>query len=149
MHLINKYFRAETFNEFKQVIIDIILKLQDYEKNKKEQDSLCVRVKKYIERNYREQDINVNKLGMEFDLSPSYLSHLFREQLGVSPLDYLYKIRMNEVKKFLRETSDSVSDIAIRTGFLSNSALNKIYKKNEGIPPGAYRELVKKGQREI
>lgn len=146
---ITDLLRAETFDDFKQVVIEIILKLKDYEGNRKEQDSLCIRVKKYIEKNYREQDINVNKLGMEFDLSPSYLSHLFREQLGISPLDYLYKIRMDEVKKLLRETPDSVCDIAIKTGFLSSSALIKVFKKNAGITPGAYRDLVEKGQKGI
>lgn len=134
--------RAETLEEFKQAVISILLKLKEYEENRKEQDNVCIRVKRYIDLNYREQDINVNRLGMELDVSPSYLSHLFKEQFGIGLLDYLYKVRIEEAKRLLRETADSVGDIAAKTGFLSSSALIKVFKKNEGITPGAYRELV-------
>jgi YesN/AraC family two-component response regulator len=58
-------------------------------------------------------------------------------------VDYLYKIRIEEAKQLLKETPYTIESIATKVGFLNSNAFIKAFKNNEGITPGAYRNLVK------
>ena len=78
----------------------------------------------------------------KLNISPSYLSKMFKNEKNVSLLDYLYKVRLSYAKKYLRETDLTVEEIALKTGFISNSALIKAFKKYEGVTPGSYRRLI-------
>lgn len=141
----SKLLKAETFEEFRQSLAVSMIKIREHEMGRSQRSDVCARAETYIRENYRDTELNVNKLGAELDLSPAYLSRLFREKNGMGPLDYLYQIRIEKAREELKETGKSVSEIALETGFLSSSALIKVFKKQEGITPGAYRELAGKG----
>ena len=71
--------------------------------------------------------------------NPSYLSTLFKKKEGISPLDYLNTIRINQAKLFLAGSDFSISDIAMMVGFNSVSYFNHMYKAEVGLTPGEYR----------
>ena len=74
-------------------------------------------------------------------ITASYLSRMFRERYGVSILNYISETRIKSAKKALCETKKSIYEIAEENGFLSSNVFIKAFKKQEGITPGAYREL--------
>lgn len=67
-----------------------------------------------------------------------HLRRIFKQHLGVSPLEYLTSLRMNHAKKLLLENGDlnyTVADIATMSGFSDVSYFSRLFKKNYGQSP--------------
>lgn len=73
-------------------------------------------------------------------ISPYYLSHLFREELNITFLEYLTMVRMEEAKKLLKDTSLSIVAIASQVGYEDASYFSKVFKRYVGISPAQYRK---------
>jgi AraC-like DNA-binding protein len=71
---------------------------------------------RYIQENYGNPDLNISQTGLHFNLTPSYLSSLFKKESGVSLLGYINSIRIAKAKELLIR-GDSVVNIAEQTGF--------------------------------
>jgi AraC family transcriptional regulator of arabinose operon len=82
---------------------------------------------------------SLRSLSAAFDLSPSRFGHLFRAQLGVSPVRALRLMRLRQVALQLRYTSESVEWIAEETGFASPSHLSREFRRHFGMSPRTYR----------
>lgn len=132
-----------SFEESKAFLIQTLDRLRRFYQDSQSTWTICDQAAQYLTENFADPNINNNMLGDLFKISPSYLSRLFKEQKGVSLSDFLNQKRLAQVKLLLETTSLSMDDIATRSGYLSSSTLIKIFKKNEGITPGAYRSLVK------
>ena len=101
---------------------------------------LCLEIKEYIDANYTDPDLNISQAALHFDLSPSYLSGIFKKETGVSLLTYISKVRTDAAKKLL-ESEKTIAEVAEGSGFRDSAALIRIFKKNEGITPGQFREI--------
>jgi iron complex transport system substrate-binding protein len=86
-------------------------------------------------------DLNRAALARMTGFNASYFSSLFRKETGWSFGDYLNRLRLDEAKRLLFTTSDSLQDIAMRTGFSDSSYLSKTFKKHVHITPSAFRQL--------
>ena len=64
-------------------------------------------VKKYVEEHFGEP-LTLEELSQVVDLSPTYLSTIFKKDTGMTFLEYLSKVRMDMAKKLLKETNDTV-----------------------------------------
>lgn len=71
-------------------------------------------------------------------LSLSRFSHLFKSTIGITPLEYLTKIRITKAKDYLLATNLSVSEIAEALGFSNQNYFCRIFKKNTGLSPTQY-----------
>jgi AraC family transcriptional regulator of arabinose operon len=74
------------------------------------------------------------------DLSESRLSHLFKEQMGCSPLQFVELQRVNRAKQLLAVTSKSVKQIAFELGYASPFYFSLRFKRATGESPSAYRQ---------
>lgn len=86
-------------------------------------------------------DLNRSELARMTGFNASYFSSLFRKETGWSFGDYLNRLRLDEAKRLLFTTSDSLQDIAMRTGFSDSSYLSKTFKRHVHITPSAFRQL--------
>lgn len=132
---------AETYDDFKQQVYSIITQIKASYQETRGQYTICDKTEDFIKQNYFDQSLNNNIIGQYMNISPSYLSKLFRAQKGVSLIDFLTEVRINNSKELLVKTSFSVSEIALKTGFSSSTIFIKTFKRNEGITPGEYRNL--------
>lgn len=98
------------------------------------------KVIQYMTDNFH-QRMTLKELASLVNISPSYLSSIFREITGDSPVNYLLKIRMLRAKNFLLE-GISVSDTALRSGFSDVHYFSKYFKKHEGLYPTQYRKAM-------
>ncbi|MCT2581562.1 substrate-binding domain-containing protein [Actinophytocola gossypii] len=73
-------------------------------------------------------------------MSEDYLSRTFHRELGVSPWEYLNRLRVERAKERLRETDDSVQVVARRVGFHDRAYFSRMFRKLTGMPPQAYRD---------
>jgi AraC family transcriptional regulator len=65
---------------------------------------------------------------------------LFKQITGVTPHVYLANVRLEHARRLLSETSLSISQIAIRVGYHSQSHFTKIFKSVTGVTPRVYRD---------
>lgn len=72
-------------------------------------------------------------------LSPRRLETLFRETLGLTPAAYAQSLRLQAARRLITDTRHSLTDIALRTGFSSQSALSRAFRQHFGTPPSALR----------
>ncbi len=93
----------------------------------------------YIHNNF-ERDISLNDIARFVFLSPSYFTRAFKEEMSLSPINYLLKIRVQRAKELLSETDMKISDIALNVGFSNQQRFNEIFKKNARITPLQYRK---------
>ena len=98
---------------------------------------------KFIHHNF-ERDISLKDISNFVFLSSSYFTRAFREEMGIAPISYLLKVRIERAKEMLAETDDKVSDIALGVGFSNQQRFNVIFKKLAGMTPLQYRKQVNK-----
>lgn len=138
---INTLISCETLSDFKNELAKIINNVCDYIRLNEVQNLPGTEIMKFIDENFSDSSICVSMLGDQFNISPSYLSKLFKDQTGTSVLDYLCKTRIQNSKLLLKESDLGISTIANKVGFLSSSVFIRSFKKYEGITPGAFREI--------
>lgn len=78
---------------------------------------------------------SLEELSERFFISKNHLSILFKQQFGMTPAQYLKKLRIDEARSLLRESDRSVSEIASLTGFINASYFARIYKQCTGHTP--------------
>jgi AraC-like DNA-binding protein len=77
-------------------------------------------------------------LAHHFGVSARYLSRCFRQEMGITPLEYLNRYRMRKAKELLK-SGQNVTETALAVGFSSVSYFNRLFKKEVGISPSVYR----------
>ncbi len=98
-------------------------------------------VTEYIKANYADPNLSTSAIGEKFNLTRAYLSTLFKSQTDQTMTDYISRVRLDKAKELLRETNQSIKDVAERAGFSNSSVFIRTFKKYEGITPGEYREI--------
>lgn len=99
-----------------------------------------VNIKNYIDSHFTE-DISLDKLADIFDLSPTYLSQLFKTEEGISYIEYLTQKRMNHARTLLKNLEHSIADICHMVGYMDQKHFAKTFKKHTNLSPSAYRKM--------
>jgi YesN/AraC family two-component response regulator len=104
------------------------------------QTSLVVKqVVVYLQQNYN-RAITRHELADAVGVSQDYLSHIFHQELNLSPWDYLTRLRIKKATELLFSASSSIAAIACQVGFEDVSYFNRVFRKQTGCTPSAYRE---------
>lgn len=102
----------------------------------------CATVRRYIDLNFKEP-LSLEQLADVAHMNKYYLSHAFKREYGVSPINYLISRRIDESKFLLAETDLSMSQIAQILGFSSLSYFSQAFRKANGTSPMEYRQNFK------
>jgi two-component system response regulator YesN len=94
---------------------------------------------KYMNKHFKEK-LTLGDSATHFHVNQSYLSALFKQEMGKSFTEYLTLLRLREAKKLLRETELNLTDIAYQCGFSDQSYFSKVFRKTEGLSPKEYRK---------
>lgn len=107
--------------------------------NQKEKDKtiLANSIKHYLETHHSE-DISLESLSSSMYISPTYMSKLFKQETGESPINYLIKVRMEKAKELLKQNQYSIKEIANLVGYQDAYHFSKLFKKSTGISPSEY-----------
>lgn len=109
------------------------------EKPLEEPHILGRRIKEYIDKHYMEP-ITLQSMGEALHISPYYLSHVFKQMSGYSPVQYLLRRRIGEAQTLLITTDLSITRIAEMVGYDTQSYFNLQFTKNVGMPPNKFRQ---------
>lgn len=84
------------------------------------------------------EELNLEGLSRRVHLSPSRFSHLFRQEVGVAPLQYIVRQRIRRAQTLLSRTTMSVGEVAAEVG-MEPFHFSARFKAETGIGPRAYR----------
>lgn len=94
----------------------------------------------YIDNNYTEQ-ISVKDICARFGYNETYLCRRFKAMTGITVVHYIQILRMEKAQKFLKESDESIGNIAWRCGFTDVSYFSNCFKKHFGITPTDFRKI--------
>ena len=94
--------------------------------------SVCLR---YIEERYSDATLDIAEVCSVGFISKSSLQRAFAERLGMSPKQYVIKLRMNKALKLLIENKLSIKEIALACGFPDEKYFSRAFKERFGHPP--------------
>lgn len=89
-----------------------------------------------------DQPITIQGLAGQCFMSPNYLSKSFHSQIGMSPRQYLTRLRVSMGKKLLCSSQMSIQEIAMRTGFGDVNYFIQHFKACYGKTPKQYRKTM-------
>ena len=98
----------------------------------------CAAVRRYIDLHFKEA-LTLEQLAQEGHMNKYYLSHAFKREYGISPVNYMISRRIEESKYLLAETDLSMSQIAQLLGFSSLSYFSQVFHRTQGMSPKEYR----------
>ncbi len=126
------------FEEIVDLLCGEIVKKQNVNESNKQ---LSKKIMEYIMENYQNPDLNISLTGLHFDITPAYISTLFKKQTGDSLLEYINAVRIKEAQKLL-EQGCSVVETSQKVGFRNSGAFIRVFKKQTGITPGQMRKAL-------
>ncbi len=93
----------------------------------------------YIENHYTEEELSLNVLAAQVNISPNHLSAVFRQQTGQPFIKYLTDFRMNAARDLLATTSKKSNEIGLMVGYKDPHYFSYLFKKTQGMTPTQYR----------
>jgi AraC-like DNA-binding protein len=96
--------------------------------------SLALRIQQYIVRHFREP-LRLEELARHVDRSPTYISAVFKEVTGRTPVEYMHEVRVAAARELLLTTNMTIGEISESLGYCDQTYFNYMYKKVVGHPP--------------
>jgi AraC family transcriptional regulator len=89
------------------------------------------------------EDISLDELAAEAQLSPFHFARMFKQSVGVPPRVYLTRLRVEKACELLKHTDLPVTEIALEVGYSSNQVLARVFRKHMRLSPSDYRRSVR------
>jgi len=96
----------------------------------------------YINSHFAEGAVSVDGLAKLCGMSDTYFRRRFVEEYGITPQQYISRLRLTAARELLQSGYYSVSEIASRCGFNSINYFSMFIKKETGLSPSAYRKTL-------
>jgi signal transduction histidine kinase/DNA-binding LacI/PurR family transcriptional regulator/AraC-like DNA-binding protein len=97
----------------------------------------------FIQQNYG-RSFSLEELSETIGVSKSYLSRIFKMDMGISLWDYLNRFRNQKAKELLLLTDESITEIAAEVGYEDAGYFSRVFREISGCSPRAYRNQAKK-----
>lgn len=105
--------------------------------------ALAHRARRYLDAHHREP-LTLRTVAEAMHASEYYLAHVFKEEIGMPPMQYVMKRRIGEAQSLLMDTMMPIAEIADLLGYSSPCHFNTMFGKYVGLPPGRYRQSFRK-----
>ncbi len=130
---------AELKQRFQELLDEICEKILGMKKEAAGDKTFSRKVEAYIQENYRDPDLNIAITSQHFDITPAYLSSIYKKQTGGSLLDYINTMRIERAQELL-EQGYSVVEVAPMAGFRESGSFIRAFKKKTGVTPGQFKK---------
>ncbi|MGN0485560.1 MAG: response regulator [Lachnospiraceae bacterium] len=98
-------------------------------------------VKDYIHQNYQ-NGISMEELSGNLRLSVNYIRKIFKEEMGMTLLDYVTEYRFSQACQLLKNRRLRIEEVSRMVGYENTSYFNSVFKRRYGMTPGEYRNTI-------
>ncbi len=105
-----------------------------------------LQAKSYIREHYMEA-LTLTQVAKSVAVNPTYLSARFVKHCGVNFLEYLTGYRVDKAKHLLEHTNLQIQEVAYQVGYADLAYFSRIFRRETGQTPGAYRSQSRRGDR--
>ena len=103
-------------------------------------DATTARILKYVTEHIDTPDLKIDNIADAMGMSRSVLYLKIKQQLGMTPIDFVRHVRIMRACELLKDTDESLSSVAFAVGFSDAKYFSKVFKRETGIVPTEYRE---------
>ena len=104
-----------------------------------DKEPVAVRAKRIIDENFADPMMGLYLFSEQLNVSNSYLSTTFKATYGVSIIQYINRLRVDQAKSLILNTDMNIKDIAQTVGFSSDINFIRVFKKLENRTPTTLR----------
>lgn len=128
-------------SEIEKIIFDICELIQ--ESYHPTNDQLIQNIMIYITENISEHSLSLTSIAETFNMTPQYISTLFKTHTDENIKDFVSKARVEKAKELLANEQLTLTDIANQLGYANDMGIIRLFKRYEGVTPGVYRKQLK------
>lgn len=148
IYLVEKYYDRPTAIHCAKIFqIDLDRNLQSefaiFNGHKKHDDSTIQEAQKYLEENYQRK-ISIEALSKELNIERRTFDRRFIKATGITPLDYLQRVKIEAAKKTLENTRKTVNEVMYDVGYSDTKAFRTVFSRITGISPNDYKSKYNK-----
>lgn len=99
-----------------------------------------LQAKKFIDTNHGRPELTLLDVANSIPVSPSYLSRLLKQELGVSFIEYLTQVRIRMATQLMNDPALKIYEVAERVGYSSQHYFSTAFKKMLDMSPAEYRK---------
>ncbi len=136
----NEGSHEEYFDRLKAGCMALCTRCNEEKQDRK--NRLAEKIKAYVDEHYQDSSLSLTQLGIEFNISDSYVSLIFKEHIGIHFSTYVEEIRLSHAAMLLESSSMTVREIAEQTGYTNEQSFRRAFKKVRGLSPKEAREAV-------
>lgn len=140
--LYHRIFGAETLAEMNSLLSELVREAAEFVHNNRsgKKNRIIDEVKEYLAREIPNPELGLASASRHFNLNPSYLSRIFKQETGSTFTDYLLKIRMESAVKLLNETDWKAYQIAEKVGIKDPYYFSHCFKRVVGVTIQEYKK---------
>ncbi len=149
MYLVEKFYGRETaIHCAKYFQIDLDRNAQAefsiFNGHKKHTDDVVLNAQIFIEENYQDK-ISIKKLSAQLGVSRRNFDRRFIKATGLTPLDYLQRVKIEVAKKSFENSRKSVNEAMYEVGYNDTKAFREVFGRVTGMSPTDYKSKYNKG----
>lgn len=133
---------ASSVDSAKEYIQKLLNTILEYRNKLSDQKYIEIidKAKEYIQNNYQNEDMSLQSVALEVNVSSNHFSAIFRKETGETFIDYLTEVRMEKARTLLVCTAMKTSEIGFQVGYRDPHYFSYIFKKTQGMSPKEYRK---------
>ncbi|MGG1679799.1 response regulator [Neobacillus sp. NRS-1170] len=97
--------------------------------------SLSLQAISFMESHYQDGEVGLHSIAEHLHTNPSYLSRIFKKETGITVIEYLTKIRMDNARKLLMNGCKNIQFVSEMTGYNDPHYFSRCFKKYFKVPP--------------
>lgn len=101
---------------------------------------LSEKIKGYVRENYTDCNLSLSSIAQHFGLSARYLSKIFKDRTGISLIDYINQVRVEQAEILLTTTYKTVDEIAGEVGYTNSRSFRRNFQKMTGKNAASYKK---------
>ena len=148
----NDYFeilgRVQKMENVRPYLTEVALKMNaGMEEERSNTTKNVIReAKQYIQDNFQDPDLSVEKICRHLHMSPAYFSTMFKKETGQAYIAYLTDVRLGRAVELLMATDDKTYIIAEKVGYPEQNYFSYVFKKKFGVSLTRYRTAHRSGE---
>ena len=137
---------SEFFSEIEKcLLLRLLLKIASLNPHEKVEGGHPMKHRKEIQKSleylneHYQEPIKIITLSESCHMSETHFRRLFHETIHMTPVDYINFVRIQKACEYLKSSNDSIENVAIKVGFLSQSTFNRNFNRFVGVSPHKWK----------